>query len=165
MVRTLALGVVGSWLACSACSGAPTGDAPDYVIESDSGGSRRAGEDPAKDGALREETPAEARDEEPTITSEEDEPIEPGPLAEGAPCTGDADCQSTWCGCNGTNVHRCLASKTLPKNCAGAGGLPGPGANWTACAVDGDCESNWCGCNGGSEKVCLPDPRYSKPCS
>lgn len=79
-------------------------------------------------------------------------------------CSSDSECLSNRCGCNGSNVSRCLPNADYPKTCAGAGGMPGPRPNWADCSYDAQCQSNWCGCNGGSKRQCLPDPRYPKTC-
>ncbi|RKH18775.1 hypothetical protein D7Y13_05770 [Corallococcus praedator] len=72
-----------------------------------------------------------------------------------ASCSGDADCTSNRCGCNGGTARVCLPNSTYPKQCG----------NWTACNSDSQCTSNWCGCNGGQVKQCLPNTSYPKTCT
>ncbi|RKI44895.1 hypothetical protein D7Y27_12115 [Corallococcus sp. AB004] len=72
-----------------------------------------------------------------------------------ASCSGDMDCDSNRCGCNGGTTRVCLPSSAYPKPCA----------NWTACSNDSHCTSNWCGCNGGQVMVCLPNTHYPKYCT
>ncbi len=79
-------------------------------------------------------------------------------------CSNDGECASNRCGCNGSNLSRCLPNADYPKYCAGAGGKGGSKPNWAACSYDGECQTNWCGCNGGSEKRCLPTTQYPKYC-
>ncbi|RKH83672.1 hypothetical protein D7Y21_26210 [Corallococcus sp. AB045] len=72
-----------------------------------------------------------------------------------ASCSGDSDCVSNRCGCNGGTTRVCLPNSTYPKQCG----------NWTACSSDSQCTSNWCGCNGGQVLVCLPNTSYPKYCT
>jgi hypothetical protein len=118
------------------------------------------------DGIAALPTPEPAPAPAPAPQREQDPPSDVIPFKKSnwVACTSDSECLSNRCGCNGSNVSRCLPNADYPKTCAGAGGLPGPRANWSDCTIDSQCQSNWCGCNGGSKRQCLPDPRYPKTC-
>ncbi|HET6585149.1 MAG TPA: hypothetical protein VFG69_16945 [Nannocystaceae bacterium] len=74
------------------------------------------------------------------------------------PCTGDGDCTSQWCGCDGGTDLVCLPSQDYAKDCAGWQD------EWGPCGADGECKSLWCGCNFGTDMVCLPSADYPKDC-